>query len=135
MRIRSDNAMRRLSRGHVSLIANRAHALAEPARVRMIETLSRGDQPVGQLATALGMQQATASNHLQVLYRAGLVERRRAASAVSYSVAATKPLDWCKYLGHRHLASGAERSCSAPRIESSRSRSSFRSARGTSSRY
>jgi ArsR family transcriptional regulator len=127
--------MRRLSREHVSLIANRAHALAEPARVRMIETLSRGDQAVGQLATALGMQQSTASKHLQVLYRAGLVERRRAASAVIYSVAATKLLDWCKYLGRRHLASAAGSGSSAARIESSRSRSSFPSARGPSSRY
>jgi DNA-binding transcriptional ArsR family regulator len=121
--------MRRLSREHVSLIANRAHALAEPARVRMIETLCRGDQAVGQLATSLGMQQSTASKHLQVLYRAGLVERRREASAVIYSVAATKLLDWCKYLGHRHLTSTTGSGAAVRRMESTRSPRSFRAAR------
>jgi ArsR family transcriptional regulator len=129
MRMRSDNSMRRLSREHVSLIASRAHALAEPARVRMIETLSRGDQAVGQLATALGMQQSTASKHLQVLYRAGLVERRRVASAVIYSVAATELLDWCRYLGHRQLASASGSTSNNPRMESSRSHANFRAAR------
>jgi DNA-binding transcriptional ArsR family regulator len=127
MRMRSDNSMRRLSREHVSLIASRAHALAEPARVRMIETLSRGDQAVGQLATALGMQQSTASKHLQVLYRAGLVERRRVASAVIYSVAATELLDWCRYLGHRQLASAS--ASNNTRMESSRASATFRAAR------
>src|SRR5438045_1380828 len=99
MRMRSETSMRTLSREHVSLIASRAHALAEPARVRMIETLSRGDQAVGQLVTALGMQQSTASKHLQVLFRAGLVDRRREASAVIYSVAAEELIAWCRYLG------------------------------------
>jgi DNA-binding transcriptional ArsR family regulator len=129
MRMRSDNSMRRLSRQHVSLIANRAHALAEPSRVRMIETLCRGDQAVGQLATALGMQQSTASKHLQVLYRAGLVERRRVASAVIYSVPAPELLDWCRYLGHRQLGSSGANASNNPRMESSRAHSILRAAR------
>jgi DNA-binding transcriptional ArsR family regulator len=90
--------MRRLSQEHVSLIANRARALAEPARVRILERLSRGDQAVGQLATALGMQQSTASKHLQVLFRAGFVERRRLASTVIYSLVDARLLEWCRYL-------------------------------------
>jgi len=95
----------------------------------MIETLSRGDQAVGQLATALGMQQSTASKHLQVLYRAGLVDRRRVASAVIYSVAATELLDWCRYLGHRQLATASASASNNPRMESSRSHANFRAAR------
>jgi len=127
--------MRRLSREHVSLIASRAHALAEPARVRMIETLSRGDQAVGQLASALGMQHSTASKHLQVLYRTGLVERRRVASAVIYSVSSTTLLEWCRFLGHRQLASAAGRDSQARRMKTSHPRSSFCAARRSDSRY
>ncbi|MFL6278484.1 MAG: ArsR/SmtB family transcription factor [Vicinamibacterales bacterium] len=135
MRIRSENSMRRLSREHVSLVANRAHALAEPTRVRMIETLSRGDQAVGQLATALGMQQSTASKHLQVLYRAGLVERRRVASAVIYSVAAPKLLEWCRYLGHRQHATAADSGRKIPRMKSTRRDAQFRAARRSGTQY
>jgi DNA-binding transcriptional ArsR family regulator len=107
MRMGAENSMRRLSQDDVSLIANRARALAEPVRVRLLERLSRGDQAVGQLAAALGMQQSTVSKHLQVLFRAGLVGRRRSASAVIYSIAATELIAWCRYLSHRQLAAGA----------------------------
>ena len=69
--------MKRLSEEHVSLIASRARALGEPVRVRIIEALSRGEQAVGQLAASLSMQQSTASKHLQVLFHAGLVHRRK----------------------------------------------------------
>src|SRR5689334_12637257 len=109
MGMRSDHTMRRFSHAHVTLIASRAHALAEPIRVRMIESLSRGDQAVGQLASALKMQQPTASKHLQVLFRAGLVERRRDASTVIYSIATPELIEWCRYLGYRQLGGAAAR--------------------------
>jgi DNA-binding transcriptional ArsR family regulator len=99
--------MKRLSEEHVSLIAGRARALGEPIRVRIIETLSRGEQAVGQLAASLGMQQSTASKHLQVLFHAGLVHRRRDASAVIYSLADPELVAWCRYLSTKQLASGA----------------------------
>jgi DNA-binding transcriptional ArsR family regulator len=100
--------MKRLSEEHVSLIASRARALGEPVRVRIIEALSRGEQAVGQLATSLAMQQSTASKHLQVLFHAGLVTRRRDASAVIYSLADAELVAWCRYLSAKQLA-GASR--------------------------
>src|SRR3954466_3626741 len=103
--------MKRLSEEHVSLIAGRARALGEPIRVRILEALARGEQAVGQLATTLAMQQSTASKHLQVLFHAGLVHRRREASTVIYSLADPELLAWCRYLSHRQLtgASAAKR--------------------------
>jgi DNA-binding transcriptional ArsR family regulator len=100
----------------------------------MIETLSRGDQAVGQLASALKMQQSTASKHLQVLFRAGLVERRREASTVIYSVATRELIEWCRYLGHRQLGSSASPAHARHRMDSSRSGSSNRAARRGGSR-
>ena len=100
--------MKRLSEEHVTLIVNRARALGEPVRVRIIEALARGEQAVGQLASALGMQQSTASKHLQVLFHAGLVHRRREASTVIYSVADPELVAWCRYLSSKQLA-GATR--------------------------
>ena len=95
--------MRRFSEEQVTLIASRARALGEPARVRMLETLARADQPVGQLAAALRMQQSTASKHLQVLFHAGLVLRRRQASTVFYATASSELMSWCRLLATRQL--------------------------------
>ena len=100
--------MKHLSHEHVSLIASRARALGDATRVRILYVLARGEQPVGSIANAIEAQQSTVSKHLQVLFHAGLVERRRAASAVIYSLAADDLIDWCDYLGQRQL-SGRER--------------------------
>jgi DNA-binding transcriptional ArsR family regulator len=108
--------MRRLSHEHVTLIASRARALGEPARVRMLEALSRGEQAVGQLAATLDMQQSTASKHLQVLFHAGLVQRRRAASTVIYSIADAELISWCRYLGQRQLAPATESAAVLSRV-------------------
>ena len=96
--------MRRLSEEQISLVAARARALGEPVRVRIVEALARSEQAVGQLATSLAMQQSTASKHLQVLFHAGLVQRRREASAVIYSIADEELLAWCRYLSNRQLS-------------------------------
>jgi DNA-binding transcriptional ArsR family regulator len=96
-------SMKRFSDEQVSLISSRARALAEPVRVRIVDALSRGEQAVGQLAASLSVQQSTASKHLQVLFHAGLVHRRRDASAVIYSLADAGLVAWCRYLSARQL--------------------------------
>jgi DNA-binding transcriptional ArsR family regulator len=95
--------MKHFSEEQVSLVAGRARALSEPLRVRMIDALSRGEQAVGQLAAKLSIQQSTASKHLQVLFHAGLVRRRRDASTVLYSLAGAELLTLCRYLSSRQL--------------------------------
>ena len=78
--------MKRLSQEQIGTAASRARALGEPTRVRILDILARNEQPVGQIAAALSLQQSSASRHLQVLYHAGLVQRRREASTVIYSL-------------------------------------------------
>ena len=95
--------MRNLSDEHVSRVATRARALGDPTRVRILEVLARGEQPVGHIAEALSSQHSTISKHLQVLHQAGLVERRREASAVIYSIASTELVRVMRYLSGRKL--------------------------------
>jgi DNA-binding transcriptional ArsR family regulator len=124
------SVMKRLSQDHVNRIAQRARALGETARVRLVETLSRGKHTVGQLATALGMQQSTASKHLQVLYHAGLVQRQRSASMVIYSLMSRDVVAWCRYLGHRQLARPRSRTAGArARMNPTRTRRTIATAR------
>jgi DNA-binding transcriptional ArsR family regulator len=52
-------------------------ALADPTRRRILETLSRGDQCVTELARPHRMSLPAISKHLRVLEHAGLIGRRR----------------------------------------------------------
>ena len=99
--------MKRLTDQQISLIAARSRALGEPTRVRILEVLAQGEQPVGVIAAAVDSLQSTVSKHLQVLFHAGLVERRRSASAVIYSIADPELLEYCRYLGAAHLSGHA----------------------------
>jgi ArsR family transcriptional regulator, arsenate/arsenite/antimonite-responsive transcriptional repressor / arsenate reductase (thioredoxin) len=52
-------------------------ALADPARLQIIDTLSGGDTSPSELAVMLAMGSNLLAHHLRVLQQAGLVTRRR----------------------------------------------------------
>jgi DNA-binding transcriptional ArsR family regulator len=96
--------MKAFSDEQIDLIAARARALGDGTRVRILSVLARGEQAVGQIAEAAGTRQSTASKHLQVLFHAGLVQRRRAATTVIYGIASADLLKWLRFLGGRQFA-------------------------------
>lgn len=49
-------------------------ALADPHRRRVIDLLSQGPRPAGELAKAVGLAPPAMSRHLRTLRRCGLVE-------------------------------------------------------------
>lgn len=49
-------------------------ALSEPNRLRIVELLRDGPQPVGAIADTLGLNQPQVSKHLNTLKKAHLVE-------------------------------------------------------------
>jgi len=53
------------------------HALADPARRAMMERLTRGPAPMGELARPLPMSLPAAMQHLGVLEAAGLVRSEK----------------------------------------------------------
>ena len=95
--------MKVFSDEQITQISARSRALGDATRVRILGVLSKGEQAVGQIAEAAGTQQSTASKHLQVLFHAGLVKRRRSAATVIYELASPELLDWCRYLGSKTL--------------------------------
>jgi DNA-binding transcriptional ArsR family regulator len=97
--------MKALTNQQLGLIARRARALSDPTRVRILEVLARAPEQVGRIAVALASQPSTVSRHLQVLFAAGLVDRRRDASAVIYSIATDDLLAWCLALARPRLNS------------------------------
>lgn len=79
------------------------HALAHDARRDMLERLSTRELTVGELAAPLEMSLAAASKHVQVLERAGLVNRRVTGTRHICRLAAA-PLapaaDWLSHYEH-----------------------------------
>jgi DNA-binding transcriptional ArsR family regulator len=119
--------MRRFSDEQIALVAARSRALGDATRVRILSVLERGEQSVGQIADNLKSQQSTVSKHLQVLFHAGLVQRRREASAVIYGISTTEIIEWCRYLGARQF-DVRRHDVHASRMNSSRADSEKRSS-------
>jgi DNA-binding transcriptional ArsR family regulator len=69
------------------LVAERFRALGEPARLRILDALRRGELTVGDLGERTGLHQANLSKHLQVLHALGFVTRRKDGSFVRYRLA------------------------------------------------
>lgn len=61
-------------------------ALGHPARIRLLELLADGDQPVHQLRAAIDIEASSLSHQLAVLRQHGLVSQRREAGGVIYSL-------------------------------------------------
>jgi len=60
--------------------------LADPKRLTILQELREGEQTVGDLARAVGIRLANASQHLAIIRNAGFVKARRQGSAVFYSL-------------------------------------------------
>jgi rhodanese-related sulfurtransferase len=59
-------------------------ALSSPHRLEILELLAQGERTVDSLATEVGLSLANASQHLQALRQAALVESRKEGLFVSY---------------------------------------------------
>lgn len=57
---------------------NIAKALSDPARVRVLAALRGGELCLCHFIALLGLSPSTVSKHLDILYQAGLVQRRKA---------------------------------------------------------
>jgi DNA-binding transcriptional ArsR family regulator len=56
-------------------------ALADPTRLAIIQRLAGGDLSVSDIARPFALSQPTITSHLNVLERAGLIERRKLAQS------------------------------------------------------
>jgi ArsR family transcriptional regulator len=63
-------------------------ALADPARVRLVNLLATAEEPVCvcQLTPAIGLSQPTVSHHLKKLVQAGLLQREQRGVWAYYSL-------------------------------------------------
>jgi len=75
-------------RRHASDASQLLKALANEKRLQILCLLAEGERSVGQLNALLDLSQSALSQHLAVLRTDGVVETRREAQAIIYSLAA-----------------------------------------------
>src|SRR5919197_3515434 len=71
-------------------------ALASAHRIEVLELLAQGERTVESLAEEMGLSLANASQHLQVLRRAALVDTRKEGLFVFYRLADAAIWDVCR---------------------------------------
>jgi rhodanese-related sulfurtransferase len=81
------DAHRDFKDGLYAQFARIGKALSSPHRLEILELLAQGERTVDSLATEIGLSFANASQHLQVLKQAALVEARKEGLYVSYRLA------------------------------------------------
>ena len=87
--------MRTLSDTALALVAARFRTLGEPLRIRILQTLQRGEKSVTEIAAAIGATQPNVSKHLRILQEAGIVGRRQQGNAVYCFIADRGVFDLC----------------------------------------
>ncbi len=94
----------------LELIAERFKALAEPARLAILQALRAGERTVTDLVEETGFNQANVSKHLQLLLHAGIVARTRRGNLACYTIADEDVLALCEFvcgsLAQRHAEVG-----------------------------
>ena len=88
-------ARTKMSEELTSLVAERFKALADPARVRLLNALRDGERSVGDLVDDAGLTQANASKHLARLHQLGFVTRHRDGLHIYYARADRDVLKLC----------------------------------------
>lgn len=70
-----------------AMVAERFKALAEPARLQILNCLRGGEMTVSELVEETGLGQANVSKHLQFLHAAHFVARRKEGLFTYYALA------------------------------------------------
>src|SRR5215217_5715176 len=80
------------------LFARIGKALSNPHRLEMLELLAQGERTVDSLASEMGLSVANASQHLQALRQAALVDSRKDGLFVHYRLAGPEVFDLSKVI-------------------------------------
>jgi rhodanese-related sulfurtransferase len=93
---RPANSHRDFKNGLYAQYARIGKALSSPHRLEILELLAQGERTVDSLAQEIGLSLANASQHLQALRQAALVEPRKAGLFVHYRLADPAVFEVCR---------------------------------------
>ena len=70
--------------------------MSAPIRLRIISALCQGEKNVGELLSEITATQPNMSQHLNTLYKGGVLSRRREGVQIFYQIANQDIADICK---------------------------------------
>ncbi len=70
--------------------------LSSPLRLRILSALCQGERSVGQLLEQVPTTQPNMSQHLSVMYRAGVLARRRDGTQIVYRIGNVSASNICR---------------------------------------
>ena len=77
-------------------VASYFSVLSEPTRLRIKHAICETEKSVSQIVEEIGSTQTNASRHLSLMYRSGVLARRKEGSQVYYRVADASMVEICR---------------------------------------
>ena len=90
----------------LEVAANVFAVLSAPMRLRILSSLCHGEKNVGQLLADVQTTQPNMSQHLNLLYRAGVVCKRRDGVQIFYAIADEHIVNICQAMCERVASLG-----------------------------
>ncbi len=75
--------------------------LSEPTRLRIMHAICETEKPVSQIVEEVDSTQTNVSRHLGLMYRAGVLSRRKVASRVYYRISDKSMIEICRTVCNR----------------------------------
>lgn len=77
-------------------VASYFGVLSQPMRLRIMHAVCEQEKTVSQIVAELGATQTNISRHLNLMYRSGVLARRKEGNQVYYRAADTGLVDICR---------------------------------------
>lgn len=77
-------------------VANYFSLLCEPTRLKIINSICKGEKSVGDIVLAVESTQANISRQINLLYRGKILARRKEGTQVFYRIEDQKTLTMCQ---------------------------------------
>ena len=77
-------------------VASYFSVLSEPTRLRIMHAICETEKSVSQIVEEIRSTQTNASRHLSLMYRSGVLARRKEGSQVYYRVADASMVEICR---------------------------------------
>lgn len=75
--------------------------LSEPTRLKIMHAVCDAERSVTQIVAATGATQTNVSRHLNLMYRSGVLARRRDGNQILYRVADATMVELCRTVCNR----------------------------------